>query len=229
MVGAEALSRLLDPKLGLIPPVEFIPIAERSRSIVRLGEQVLTKTCRFLKDNADALSGLRFININLSPIQCLDQELAGTFEEIPKSFGIDPKKLHLEITEESMVDPEVLKNQMEQLGKCGYAFYLDDYGSGYANQFRIKTFPFSGIKLDMQIVWAHFREPDAILPNTVSTFLDRGLSVTAEGVETKEMADQLTQMGCTYLQGFYFSKPVPMPEFLEYVKNSASHESGGAR
>ena len=217
VIGAEALSRLVDPKLGLIPPAEFIPIAERSRSIIRLGEQVLEKTCRFLRDNADTLSGLDFININLSPIQCLDHNLAGTFDRIPKACGVDPGRLHLEITEESMVDPELLKNQMEQLGESGYSFYLDDYGSGYANQFRIRSFPFSGIKLDMQIVWAHFRDPDAILPNTISTFLDRGLSVTAEGVETKEMAEQLTQMGCTYLQGFYFSKPVPMSEFLDFV------------
>ena len=222
VVGAEALSRLSDPKLGLIPPAEFIPLSERSGSIIQIGEQVLSKVCQFLMEHAKELSDLSFVNINLSPIQCMDHDLSDTFELIPKTYGVKPEKLHLEITEESLVDPELLKNQMEALGKLGYTFALDDYGSGYANQFRIKTFPFSGIKLDMKIVWAHFREPDTILPNAVGSFLDSGLTVTAEGVETAQMAEGLAEMGCTYLQGFYFSKPLPMEEFLKYVKEKDS-------
>lgn len=222
VAGAEALSRLSDPQLGLIPPSEFIPLAERSGSIIQLGEQVLSKTCAFLADNADRLHDLSFVNINLSPIQCMDHDLEDTFDLVPKTYGIDPERLHLEITEESMVDPDVLKSQMESLGLLGYVFALDDYGSGYANQFRIKTFPFSGIKLDMSIVWAHFRDPDAILPNAVLSFLDRGLTVTAEGVETAQMAEQLTKMGCTYLQGYYYSKPLPMDEFLEYIQQHSA-------
>ena len=222
VVGAEALSRLFDPKLGLIPPSEFIPLAERSGSIIQIGEQVLSKTCQFLNNNREALSGLSFVNINLSPIQCMDHDLSGTFDMVPKSYGIDPGKLHLEITEESLVEPDILRNQMDLLRMIGYSFALDDYGSGYANQFQIKMFPFTGIKLDMKIVWAHFADPDAILPNAVNTFLDRGLSVTAEGVESEEMARQLTEMGCTYLQGFYYSKPLPMEEFVKYVQREAS-------
>ena len=221
VIGAEALSRLQDPKLGLIPPSEFIPLAEHSGSIIQVGEQVLAKTCEFLKGHARELSCLEFININLSPIQCMDHDLSDTFDLVPKAYGIDPAKLHLEITEESMVDPEVLKKQMDVLGLLGYTFALDDYGSGYANQFRIKTFPFSGIKLDMKIVWAHFREPDAILPNAVHSFLDRGLTITAEGVENAQMAEGLTEMGCTYLQGYYFSRPLPMEEFLEYLRKAS--------
>lgn len=222
IVGAEALCRLSDSNLGMIMPSEFIPVAERTGSIIQIGEQVLSKACKFLSDHAKELPDLRFVNINLSPIQCMDIDLADTFDIVPKSYGVTPEKLRLEITEESMVDPEVLKSQMNQLGQLGYAFALDDYGSGYANQFRIKTFPFSGIKLDMKIVWAHFREPDSILPSAIHSFVDRGLSVTAEGVETKEMAEELTKMGCTYLQGFYYSRPLPMDEFLKYVSGRAS-------
>ena len=220
IVGAEALSRMQDPGLGIIPPGEFIPLAERSGSIMQIGKQVLAKTCRFLRDHGKDLPGLEFININLSPIQCMDHELAETFRKVPQTYGVDPVRLHLEITEESMVDPEVLRGQMELLGQYGYTFALDDYGCGYANQFRIKAYPFSGIKLDMNTVWAHFKDPDTILPNTVKAFLGRGLTVTAEGVETEEMARQLTEMGCTYLQGYYFSKPVPMDVFIEYVKRN---------
>ncbi len=222
VVGAEALCRLQDPNLGLIMPGEFISVAERTGSIIQIGEQVLAKSCQFLADHAKELPGLKFVNINLSPIQCMDHDLTDTFDIVPKSYGVLPEKLHLEITEESMVDPVVLKGQMDLLGNLGYSFALDDYGSGYANQFRIKTFPFSGIKLDMKIVWAHFRNPDTILPSAVNSFIERGLSVTAEGVETEEMARALTDMGCTYLQGFYFSKPLPMDEFLKYMEQKAS-------
>ncbi len=218
VVGAEALSRILDPHLGLIMPAEFISLAERTGSILQIGEQVLIKACQFLAAHSQELKDLRFLNINLSPIQCMDHDLSDTFEIVPKSYGIAPAKLRLEITEESMVDPNVLKRQMDLLRMLGYAFALDDYGSGYANQFRIKAFPFSGIKLDMKIVWAHFRDPDTILPNAVQSFLNCGLTVTAEGVETKEMADELTRMGCTYLQGFYYSRPLAEDDFLQYVR-----------
>ena len=91
--------------------------------------------------SGENLGGLSFVNINLSPIQCMDHALADTFEQIPKSYGVDPKRLHLEITEESLVEPDILREQMNLLGKLGYAFALDDYGSGYANQFQIKMFP----------------------------------------------------------------------------------------
>ena len=100
----------------------------------------------------------------------------------------------------------------------GYSFALDDFGSGFSNIARVKTLPFNNIKLDMSIVWDYFNAPDDMLPNIIKTFRSKGLTVTAEGVETKEMAEALEKMGCNFLQGYYFSKPVPTSKFEEVIK-----------
>ena len=116
-----------------------------------------------------------------------------------------------------MIDTNVLNRQMQLLISHGYDFSLDDYGSGFSNIMRVKHLPFNNIKIDMQIVWEHFKSPDTFLQSAITLFTERGLTVTAEGVETKEMADALEAMGCTYLQGYYFSKPVPAQKFLELI------------
>lgn len=220
MVAAEALARISDPQLGLIMPGEFIPLAEANGSIGALGEQVFRKAVAFLSSHRDI--GLSFININLSPIQCMDRNLAARFEEIMKHFDVGPEKIHLEITEESMVDAVVLERQMDIFITKGFSFALDDYGSGYANEFRLKHYPFAGVKLDMSIVWSHFRQPDGLLPGVVKLLRERDLSVTAEGVETEEMAAGLVSMGCNYLQGYYYSKPLSIEDFLAYVQTQSN-------
>ncbi|WP_026508402.1 EAL domain-containing protein [Butyrivibrio sp. MC2013] len=223
IAGAEALARLDDKELGMIPPGEFIPIAEQNGKIDKLGEQIFRKSCAFMQQYGSQL-GLEFININLSPIQCMDRNLADKLTNITKEYGIATNKIHLEITEESLIDEAFLEWQMKVLIGKGFTFSLDDYGSGYSNQFKVKRYPFNGVKLDMGIVWAHFSEPDRLLPTTVRMFVDRGLSVTAEGVENKDMAEGLCDMGCTYLQGFYFSRPLSVERFVEFAKSQRNSE-----
>ncbi len=218
IVAAEALARLVDGELGVIPPAEFISVAEKNGNIEQLGEQVLRKVCLFLSRNDIQPLGIRWINVNLSPVQCQNLSLSETLTGITRAYSVDSDRIHLEITEESMIDPQVMNRQMRLLISDGYNFSLDDYGAGFSNIMRVKKYPFNNIKLDMQIVWDHFKEPDNILPGIINIFTDRGLSVTAEGVESGEMADALQKMGCTYLQGFYFSRPVPEDEFLAMLK-----------
>ena len=218
IIAAEALSRLYDDELGVISPGEFIKLAEKNGNIETLCEQILNKTCEFIKHNDIEKLGIKWINVNLSPIQCQNSDLADRISSIADKYSVSSKHIHLEVTEESMVDAHILTRQMNTLISYGYDISLDDYGSGFSNIIRVKRFPFNNIKLDMQIVWEHFKEPDNILPSIINVFKERGLSVTAEGVESKDMADALQNMGCTYLQGFYFSKPVPTSEFLTVVK-----------
>lgn len=218
IIAAEALARIEDKEMGVIPPFRFIPIAEKNGSIGILGEQVFERVCWFLREYGDEL-GLEFVNVNLSPIQCMNRELADRFEQLIQKYQVDPKRIHLEITEESLVDTKILRWQMERLISRGFSFALDDFGSGYANQFKVKEYPFSGVKLDMSIVRDHFKNPDRMLPDSVDVFLDRGLNITAEGIETREMAEGMKEMGVTYLQGYYYSKPLPIAEFVKYVKN----------
>ena len=219
-VAAEALARIEDPVIGLVMPGEFIPIAERNGSISQLGEQMFSKVCHLIRDHDLDGQKLQFINVNLSPIQCMDRKLPLFFDEIREKAGVPADRIHLEITEEALGDEELLKSQMEELIRRGFSFVLDDYGSGYANLFRMEEYPFSGIKLDMKIVWNYFQKPTPVLPSTVKTFSSMKIAITAEGVENKEMMESLCGMGCTYLQGFYFSKPVPAETFFENLDAS---------
>jgi EAL domain-containing protein (putative c-di-GMP-specific phosphodiesterase class I) len=223
LVAAEALSRLHAEDGRMLSPAVFIPIAEKSGSIIALGEQVLRKTCRFIRDNDIAALGLQWINVNLSPYQCMSPTLAERFKAILEEYGVAPALIHLELTEQSIADYELIKPQLLALEEIGFQFALDDYGSGASNLTRVKQFPFKNIKIDMEVVRNYFRDRDPLLPTLVQVFRQMDFSITAEGIETKEMAEGMREIGCDYLQGFYFSQPVPMQAFLQlYAKKSST-------
>ncbi|WP_299142077.1 EAL domain-containing protein [uncultured Dialister sp.] len=212
--GAEALVRLSDGKGGLVPPGEFIPAAESSGSVATLGLQVFKKVCAFIRKGGMDRCGMKWINVNVSPVQCLDRKLPEKLESIRKLYDVSPALLHLEITEQGALGPGGLE-QIRRLRKLGYHMVLDDYGTGHANASRVKNIPLSGIKIDMSLVRAHFRKPDPYLPGLINGLHDLGFTVTAEGVETEDMVKELRAMGCDYFQGFYYSRPISMEEFLE--------------
>ncbi len=222
IVGAEALARIRDERGNLISPGEFIPIAEKSGRIIELGEQVLRNTCRFIQHVDPGALGLSWINVNLSPVQCIQGDLAERFELIMQQTGVDPAMIHLEITEQSMIDYMLLQRQMVSLKQKGFLFALDDYGSGYSNLSRVKRFPFVNIKLDMDLVRDCLKDDDPLLSTLIPLFHKMGFSITAEGVETGEMARQLREIGCDFLQGYYYSRPLPTDEFIRKYSASAS-------
>lgn len=214
LVGAEVLCRIRDAEGTLVMPDQFIPIAERSGTILWLGEQVLEKACQFIEENDLSAMGMEWINVNLSPIQCLRKDLSDRFEKILSRHNVPASQIHLELTEQSMMDMAMLQAQMGALKDVGFRFVLDDYGTGYSNFARVKRYPFITIKLDMELVWEYFRERDEMLPTTVQIFKQMNYHITAEGVESLEMAKAMRDIGCDYLQGFYFSRPLPVEEFL---------------
>lgn len=216
---AEALVRIRDTDGKLILPGEFISIAEKSGKIAQMGEQVFERTCRFIRDYSPETWGIQWINVNLSPLQCMRKDLGEHFSRILNKYQVAPDKIHLEITEESMIDVSTLLKQIHTLQDGGFQFVLDDYGSGYSNLTRVKRYPFSNIKLDMELVWDYYKERDVLLPTMIEAFKKMKFSVTAEGIESKEMADVMVELGCDYLQGFYFSKPLPVDEFAAKYKN----------
>ncbi|MBQ9346135.1 MAG: EAL domain-containing protein [Oscillibacter sp.] len=215
LVGAEVLSRIRDEQGNLISPSLFIPIAEKNGRINLMGEQVLEKACQFIRDYDLEAIGLQWINVNLSPIQCMSKDLSQRFSTILSQYGVDTNVIHLEITEQAVLDVPRLERHIQVLKSQGFRFSLDDYGSGYSNLSRVKRYPFANIKLDMAVVWDYFRDKDVLLPTVVRAFKDMGFSVTAEGIETAEIADAMCDLGCDYLQGYYFSKPLPVKEFVE--------------
>ncbi len=214
IVGAEALSRIRDPQGKIIPPSIFIPIAENNGRINELGEQVFEKTCEFIKENDLEAMGIRWINVNLSPVQFMRSDLGERYASIAGKYGVDPGMIHLEITEESMIDDSFLQKQIQAMEGKGFRFVLDDYGTGYSNLSRLKKCPFINIKIDMGLVWDYCKEPDAILPNMINAFRSMNFGITSEGIEDENMAEEMRRLGCDFLQGFYYSKPIPMDEFV---------------
>ena len=218
IVAAEALARLRNDNGELIPPGLFIPIAEKSGHINLLGEQVLRKVCALIRDHDIRALGLRWINVNLSPIQCMHSNLPRLFSSILREYAVPAEQIHFEITEESMVNYAKQEKQIESLRKLGFQLALDDYGSGFSNLHQVKKIAFSNIKLDMKIVWDYFHDRDTLLPSLVQAFRQMGFSITAEGIETKEMAESLAGIGCDYLQGYVFSKPLSIDDFLRKLQ-----------
>ncbi|MCR5703496.1 MAG: EAL domain-containing protein [Eubacterium sp.] len=212
LVGAESLVRINDAVIGRVKPEEFIPIAEMNGSIVRLGNQVFEKTCEFYGRMGEKL-GLEWINVNVSPIQFKNKKLRSSFESILNKYGITPDKIRLEITEQNMVDAEMIEEAMNDFIQHGFRFSLDDYGSGYSNAVSLLHYPLSNIKIDRNIVKTHFEKPSDFLPGELKILKGMDVTITAEGVETEEMAVKLKEYGCDYLQGYYFEKPISMEEF----------------
>jgi EAL domain-containing protein (putative c-di-GMP-specific phosphodiesterase class I) len=215
VIGAEALSRIRDSEGKILPPGVFIPVAESNGRIGALGEIVFERTCGFIKDKGLEKLGIEWINVNLSPSQFIRTDLGDRFLSIAKKYDVDPSKVHLEITEGSMIDDVFLQKQIAVMGEKGFKFALDDYGTGYSNLSRLKKCPFINVKLDMSIVWDYCREQDAILPNMIQAFKHMGFGITAEGIEDAGMADAMKNIGCDLLQGYLYSKPVPADEFAE--------------
>ena len=214
-IAAEALVRLRDDQGKTIRPDLFINLAEQEGYIIRLGEQVLAKVCEFIRNHDIDAMGIRWINVNLSPNQFVSRDIPKRFRMILAEYGVPIDRIHLELTEQSMIDFSLMQDQIHELHDSGFEFALDDYGSGYSNLTRVRQYPFSNIKIDMEVVRNYYRDKDPILPALLQAFKKMSFSITAEGIETEEMAEALREIGCDYFQGYYFSRPLPMEEFLQ--------------
>lgn len=218
IVGAEALARLHDPELGNIPPSEFIEIAEQTGDIMDLGRQVFERVCTFAESEPLDDLGIKFINVNLSPAQCLNENLANELYEIAQAHHVPLSMLDFEITETSITDYAMIKKQMVRLQENGAELSLDDFGSGMSNLHSLMQLPIHIVKIDMDVVWSYFRGEMPVLPDLVRLFQNADMQIVVEGVETEEMKNALAEMGCDYQQGYYFSKPLPPEEFLAFMQ-----------
>lgn len=223
LIGAEALIRLKDESGIFISPEDFIPIAEKTGAILRIGEYVFESVCLALSQINVEEYGIKKIDINLSVAQCMQEILAEQILKINSIYQIPPSIINLEITETAAAHtPEILLKNMQDLSDAGFELSLDDYGSGYSNMSYMLNLPFKMIKIDKYIVWAAFTDKRAekALAATIKMIKEIGMTVLAEGVETPEQAEWLTASGCDYLQGFYYSRPIPKKEFLAIMKKN---------
>jgi diguanylate cyclase (GGDEF)-like protein len=222
MCGAEALLRWNDPDQGLIPPNEFIPLAEDTGLIVPIGEWVLRSACTRYQQWRAAGAGEFMLSINLSVKNLYDPQFPTLVREILDDTGMQPSLLQLEITENAiMQNAEQTILILKQLRDLGVHLAIDDFGTGYSSLSYLKRFPIDTLKVDRTFVQGIPANPDdtAITYATITMAHSLKCKVVAEGVETSEQRDLLQSWSCEMAQGYLYSKPLPAAEFLAFAKS----------
>jgi diguanylate cyclase (GGDEF)-like protein/PAS domain S-box-containing protein len=212
VIGYEALVRWNHPERGMLPPSEFIPVAEESDLIVHVGRWVLKEACRQMAEwhKRFLFDPPLTISVNISPRHLNDNGLVEDVERVLSKTGLDPKFLKLETTESSIMrDPETAIATLRRLKLMGVGLEIDDFGTGYSSLSYLQRLPFDTVKIDRSFI----KELDAggesseIVRTIVELARSLGMEVVAEGVETGEQFRNVTTLGCDYVQGYYFAKP----------------------
>lgn len=219
--SAEALVRIRRHDGSLIYPNDFIPVAEETGTILALGERVFIKTCEFIASGKMQQCGVRYIEVNLSVLQCEQADLASRLHAIMEQFNVPSSAINLEITETATLN--VKKNLLTNMGslmEMGCSFSLDDFGKGESNLMYIVEMPVNIVKMDYDLTKSFFQVEKArhVVRYVVQMAHEMGLYVVSEGVETSAEVTALENVGVDFIQGFFFSKPVPMDEFLRFVE-----------
>jgi EAL domain-containing protein (putative c-di-GMP-specific phosphodiesterase class I) len=210
MTGCEALLRWRHPLRGMIPPLDFIPLAEDTGLINEIGDWVLHTACA----EASTWPAHIRIAVNVSPVQLKSPTLALRIAGALASAGLTPNRLEIEITEAVLIrDDEAALKILHELRGIGVRIALDDFGTGYSSLSYLKRFPFDKLKIDRCFVSdIELGGSAAIVRAVVSIAAASNMTTTAEGVETGEQQDLLRQLGCTEMQGYLFSAPKPASE-----------------
>ena len=225
--SAEALVRIVDREGNLIPPGAFIHIAESNGMIIDIGKRVFEKVCQFFQQSKLEDCGMQYIEVNLSVVQCADEKLADTYIDVMNSMKMDPRRINLEITESaSLRAKKILISNMERMIEYGIHFSLDDFGTGQSNLNYIVDMPVKLVKFDREMSQAYFANDKAkyVMNAAMHMIHGMGLKIVAEGIETEEQCKKMEEIKIDYIQGYYFSKPLPEQEFLEFLRR----ENGNA-
>jgi diguanylate cyclase (GGDEF)-like protein len=218
---AEALLRWRHPAFGIVPPVQFIPIAEEFGYVEQIGEWIFREACAQLKAwQAEGLV-LERLAVNVAARQFRTDRLVGIVEECTSRAGVSPSMLEVEITEGVLVDPRGnAEKVLRRLAEMGVEVSLDDFGTGFSSMAYLKRFPVHKIKIDRAFVEGLGRDKDseAIVASIIAMSQALGKVVVAEGVETAEQLGILRKLHCHHAQGFHLSYPLPASEFAEFAK-----------
>lgn len=221
--SAEALLRLKDEQYGFISPEIFIPAAEKSGAIHKIGAFVLDEVCSFIASEEYRSLKLDYIEINLSVAQCMQNDLADQVLETLKRYQVTPDQINLEITETAVsYSQKAMMDNLNALTDAGISFSLDDFGTGYSNMWRIASLPLEIVKLDKSFTDLEDNPKLLIvLKNTVKMIKDMNMKIVVEGIETEQLVEQFSELQCEYIQGYYYSKPIPKQDFINFIKKAA--------
>jgi diguanylate cyclase (GGDEF)-like protein len=229
LISMEALLRWRHPELGLIPPLQFIPVTEEIGMIDQLGKWVLHTACAQNKAWQDAGYASVRVAVNLSPSQFQSIRLQEMVEEILTDTGLDPHWLELEVTEGIMLqDVDTTINTLSRLSDLGVHISIDDFGTGYSSLSYLRKLPIHTLKIDQSFINDILANPDdaAIATAIITMAKSLRLNVIAEGVEAKEQMRFLYALNCSSMQGYYFGKPLSAGELSPILKNPPWHKMG---
>lgn len=221
IVSAEALIRWHKPGIGLVPPFKFIPLAEETRQIVAIGDWVFEQVCRDLVHFSRLDIALQHISVNVSSVQLQGHDLKGVFQQTLERYQVQAQQLELEITESYIAaDTHLAIESLHAYRSMGFALAIDDFGTGYSSLSYLKKLPFTRLKIDKSFVDGLPGDPDseAVVRAIIGLAKSFGLAVTAEGVEHADQLAYLRREKCDEIQGYYYAKPMPLPEFVTFYR-----------
>lgn len=223
IAGAQALVRWNHPELGLLPPSQFIPLFEKNGFITELDKYVWEKTCELIAYWIEHGNKYVPVSVNVSRKDIYRDNLAAVLTSIIEKYGLRANQLHLEITETAYTEsPEQLIGVVQRLKALGFIIEMDDFGSEYSSLNMLSELPIDILKLDMRFIQKESAKNSSrnILSFIISLAKWMNLLVVAEGVETQKQIELLRSMDCTYVQGYYYAKPMPSAQFTDIVLHS---------
>jgi EAL domain-containing protein (putative c-di-GMP-specific phosphodiesterase class I) len=222
VTGAEALIRWQHPQRGLIIPDQFIHLAERSGLIVELGEWVIREACRACRQWHDLGFTQLSVGINVSSIQFKRGNIKQVIVDSLDSEQLSPKHLEIELTESTLMDLSTsLKDSMDEIRNVGIDFSIDDFGTGYSNLGYLKQFDVQTLKIDRSFIADILTDvhDEAIVNAIIQISSSLDITTVAEGIEDQETASRLSQLHCDIGQGYFWSRPLPQDEFIEFMEH----------
>ncbi len=226
LIGAEVLVRWQHPERGIIPPFEFIPVAEKTGLISKVDDWVLLQAAQQLRSWQYQGKAMPSLSVNISAHRLNQRDFAQYVHKVIKQTGIPPNTLCIEITEENMITSlENVRNTLNLLRQYGVKVALDDFGTGYSSLSYLKELPVDKLKIDRSFVMDMHEDPQdrAIIRTIIELGHGLGLWVNAEGVENEVQIRMLNELGVDEFQGFFFSRPLPLEEFSErYLSTESS-------
>jgi diguanylate cyclase (GGDEF)-like protein/PAS domain S-box-containing protein len=221
IAGFEGLLRWDSARLGFVPPDKFIPVAEQSGQMDAIGDWVLYTACQHLRDWMDMGLEVGSIAVNISGVQLRQQNLPNRIQNLLDKFNLQTHQLEIELTESSLVNTyDQSFAILKEIEEMGLRVTMDDFGTGYSSLSYLRNIPLSAIKIDRSFISDIDQDENAdkLIASIISIAHGLGLEVVAEGVEEKYQADQLIALNCEYLQGYYFSRPVPQSEVADLLQ-----------
>lgn len=225
VIGAEALVRWQTPEYGMVYPDQFIPLMERSGTIVDLDFYMLEQACLFLKRRMESGMELLGISVNFSRVTILRRDFCERMMQVVDRYGIPHGSIEVEVTESAFNEiPQAVITTLVQLKEKGFVLSMDDFGSGYSSLNQLDKLPIQVLKLDREFLWELQDMPrvKGVIICVVDLAHVLGMRVVCEGVEQPAHLQFLQEIGCDYGQGYYFAKPLPQQEFIQRYELPAS-------